>query len=155
MIQGFRYKIGENCAHLRCYSASSGNFLPTFRENIGLIFKGQESHRLCRNVGNNYHYSLRNIAGYRSSYETKCLTNWSVNQNEGVVMSVKPWIYSYTGCLGRNLPQFGRTFFRSNYIDATTHTQILRWTVTVIMVKNEKCVTFIDYEVHIRVGTHL
>ena len=35
----FGREVGENCALLSCYAASSGNFLPTFRD----IFKGQES----------------------------------------------------------------------------------------------------------------
>ena len=42
--------IVENCVRLSCYAVSSGNSLPTFRENLsGTILKGQES---TRNVCN-------------------------------------------------------------------------------------------------------
>jgi hypothetical protein len=32
LISGFRREVDENCALLGCYAASSGDFLPTFRE---------------------------------------------------------------------------------------------------------------------------
>ena len=47
----------ENCALLGCYSASSGNFLPTFRDNqsnfLGSVTLTLEdgTDRLSRNVG--------------------------------------------------------------------------------------------------------
>jgi hypothetical protein len=31
---GFRREVDENCALLSYYAASSGNFLPTFRDNL-------------------------------------------------------------------------------------------------------------------------
>ena len=34
---GFRRDAGENCALLRHYAASSGNFLPTFRDNPSIL----------------------------------------------------------------------------------------------------------------------
>jgi hypothetical protein len=34
VISGFRPDVGEICALLRYYSASSGNPLPTFRDNV-------------------------------------------------------------------------------------------------------------------------
>jgi hypothetical protein len=40
-ISVFRHQVGEYCVHLSYYSASSGNSLPTFRDNIGPIFKSQ------------------------------------------------------------------------------------------------------------------
>ena len=32
VISGFRREVDENCADLGYYAASSGNFLPTFRD---------------------------------------------------------------------------------------------------------------------------
>jgi hypothetical protein len=33
---GFRREVDENCALLGCYAASSGNSLPTFRDNLSV-----------------------------------------------------------------------------------------------------------------------
>ena len=48
MVSNFRREVDENCALLGCYAASSGNFLPMFRDNISvpstrLKSKDQES----------------------------------------------------------------------------------------------------------------
>ena len=54
----------ENCALLRYYAASSGNSLPTFRDNplkMGQVFCPETS-------VNNYHYSLHNNPEERSSH---------------------------------------------------------------------------------------
>jgi hypothetical protein len=32
-ISSFRREVAYNCGRLSCYAASSGNFLPTFRDN--------------------------------------------------------------------------------------------------------------------------
>jgi hypothetical protein len=42
VVSDFRRDIYEICALLGYYAALSGNTLPTFRDNIGPIFKGQE-----------------------------------------------------------------------------------------------------------------
>ena len=34
VVSGFRCEVAENCAVLSYYAASSGNFLPTFRDNL-------------------------------------------------------------------------------------------------------------------------
>jgi hypothetical protein len=34
VIPGFRLEVIQNCALLGCYAASSGNLLPTFRDNL-------------------------------------------------------------------------------------------------------------------------
>jgi hypothetical protein len=34
VISGFRHEVDENCALVGYYAASSGNFLPTFRDNV-------------------------------------------------------------------------------------------------------------------------
>ena len=59
VISGFRREVDENCVLLGCYAASSGNFLPTFRDNISIPSSGfnKESKRI-----RNYHYSLRNAS---------------------------------------------------------------------------------------------
>ena len=36
MTSGFRREAAENCALLSYYAASSGNFLPTFRDNVSV-----------------------------------------------------------------------------------------------------------------------
>jgi len=36
VISGFRCEIGEKCALLGCYEASSGNSLPTFRDKLSV-----------------------------------------------------------------------------------------------------------------------
>jgi len=51
VTSGFRSEVDENSVLLSCYAASSGNFLPTIRDNpLGGCL--EESLR-------NYHYSLR------------------------------------------------------------------------------------------------
>jgi len=42
VIYGFRHEVVENCSLLGCYAASSGNFLPTFRDNLSYGFKNLE-----------------------------------------------------------------------------------------------------------------
>jgi hypothetical protein len=75
MISGFRHEVAENCVLLGYYAASGGN-LPTFRHNIGSIFRGQ-SHK-CRTLKmgpigcpeisvRSHHYCLRNNPEERSS----------------------------------------------------------------------------------------
>ena len=44
----------------------------------------------------------------------------------------------YTGCPGRNMPDFGRMFLKLKYTDLTKNTCIQSWTVTEIMAR-EKC----------------
>jgi len=36
VISGFLREVGENRALLGCYAANSGNFLPTFRDNLSV-----------------------------------------------------------------------------------------------------------------------
>jgi len=50
-----RHVVDENYALLGCYTASSGNFLPTFRDNFSV---------------RNYHYSLCNNPEESSSKDT-------------------------------------------------------------------------------------
>ena len=40
VISGFHRKIDENCALLGYYATISGNFLPTFRDNLSVPFSG-------------------------------------------------------------------------------------------------------------------
>ena len=51
MISGFCGEVDENCALLGNY-ASSGNFSPTFRDNLSVPCSGEDgTDRLSRNVG--------------------------------------------------------------------------------------------------------
>jgi len=44
MISGFHYEVDESQVLLGYYAASSGNLLPTFRDNLsGPVIRGQES----------------------------------------------------------------------------------------------------------------
>jgi len=61
VISGFRLEVDENCALLGNYAASSGNFLPTFRDKLSIPSSGvnnpkekkpvDSTDRLSRNVG--------------------------------------------------------------------------------------------------------
>jgi hypothetical protein len=43
VISGFRLDADEICALLGCYTASSGNALPMFRDNVSVPFPGSRS----------------------------------------------------------------------------------------------------------------
>ena len=58
VILGFRHEVAENCALMGYHTASSGNFLPKFRDNMSI---------------RNYHCTLRNNAEDYSSQETYIL----------------------------------------------------------------------------------
>jgi hypothetical protein len=47
VISGFRREVAENCALLGYYSASSGNFLPTFRDNLSVQSSGFKNPKGC------------------------------------------------------------------------------------------------------------
>jgi hypothetical protein len=62
VTSSFRSEAAENCALLCCYARSSGNFLPTFRDNIsvrspglknlfGFMHREDGTDRLSRKVG--------------------------------------------------------------------------------------------------------
>ena len=55
MISGFRREVGKNCALLGYCAASSGNSLPTFRDNLSFSLLGfltleTETDMLSRNI---------------------------------------------------------------------------------------------------------
>ena len=65
--------------------------------------------------------------------------NWPFCINETVcVYCAVPSGSLYTGCPGRNVPDFGRMFLKLKYTDITKNTYIRSWTVTEIMA-GEKC----------------
>jgi hypothetical protein len=51
VVSGFRRDVDVICALLGYYAALSDNTLPTFRDNIVPIFKGQDGTETSRNVG--------------------------------------------------------------------------------------------------------
>ena len=69
MISGFRREVKENYVIVGYYAARSGNFLPTFRNNLSVSSSGSQEYknrnkdgtnRLFWNVTRSYHYLLRN-----------------------------------------------------------------------------------------------
>ena len=48
------------------------------------------------------------------------------------------YIYMYTGCPRRNVPDFGRVFLRSNYTDITQNTYIQSSMVTEILAREKR-----------------
>jgi hypothetical protein len=70
VISVFRREVDENSSLLGYYAASSGNLLPTFRDNISTPSSGVEMETIGypeTSVGN-YRYSLRNNPEKRSSH---------------------------------------------------------------------------------------
>ena len=49
----FRHEVDENCALLGYYAASSGNFLPTFRDNLSRPSSRVKNRRIRRRRGEN------------------------------------------------------------------------------------------------------
>jgi hypothetical protein len=45
MISGFRREVATKCALLGYYAASSGKFLPTFRDNFSVLFSGVKNNQ--------------------------------------------------------------------------------------------------------------
>jgi len=37
MLSGFQHAVDENCAFLGYYTASNGNFLPTFQDKLSVL----------------------------------------------------------------------------------------------------------------------
>jgi hypothetical protein len=60
-----KYNGIQNCAHLSYYDDRNDNSFPTVRDNLSVLSARVQkpkngTDRLSRNVGKNYHYSLRN-----------------------------------------------------------------------------------------------
>ena len=64
--------------------------------------------------------------------------NWQFARRICVAFTVHIYIYIYTGCPGRNVPDLGRMFLKLKWTDITQNTYIRSWTVTEIMAR-EKC----------------
>jgi len=62
------------------------------------------------------------------------LSQWCTVQQTSKLI----YIYIYTGCPRRNVPDFGGVFLMLNYTDITLNTYVQSWTVTEIMPR-EKC----------------
>ena len=80
VISGLRREVAENSALLVYYAASSVNFLPTFRDNISV----QDWTPRMGPIGcpktsvRNYHYSLRNKPGARSTQiQMMLISTWN------------------------------------------------------------------------------
>jgi len=66
-----------------------------------------------------------------------CVNFWPQNTSQTRV-SVAKYIYIYTECPRRNVPDFGMVFLMLKYTDVTQNTYVQSWTVTEIMAR-EKC----------------
>jgi len=62
VTSGFRREVDENCALLGTYTASSGNFLPKFRDNLSV-----PPSRVYKLTARNCLFSLRNNPEERRS----------------------------------------------------------------------------------------
>jgi hypothetical protein len=69
------------------------------------------------------------------------------------------YMYVYTGCPRRNVPNFGRVFLMLTYTDITQNTYVQSWTVTEIMAREvwnfDRCYSLIDYQIHIETGRNM
>ena len=50
MISDFRREVDENCTLQSYYAASSGNFLPTFRDNLSVPYSWVKNPKLVQTV---------------------------------------------------------------------------------------------------------
>ena len=75
----------------------------------------------------------------------------------GKITSV--YIYIYTGCPRRNVPDFWRVFLMLKYTDITQNTYVQSWTVTEIMAREvwnfDSCYTLVDCQIHIKTGRNM
>ena len=104
---GFSSEVDENCGH---YAASSGTFLPTFRDNLSVPWP-----QITGPIGwpetsvQNYHYSLRNDPEDRSSVEANkcngCLTAmFSMSTDEHCSFQSHATVYFlWLSCMFRHL----------------------------------------------------
>jgi len=88
MISGFLREVDNNCVLLGCYSASSGNFLPTFREKLTSPFFTPEhgTDRFCRNVGKNFA-----ITRYVKTQKSAVLTRSINSRFSGIFFCFVKW----------------------------------------------------------------
>jgi hypothetical protein len=74
VISDFRREVHENCALLGYYATSSGNVLPTFRDNLSVASSGVKNPLKMGPIGcpkrsvRNYYHLLRNNPDERSSH---------------------------------------------------------------------------------------
>ena len=98
-------------------------------------------------------YFLTKIFKLLNAFLSDLLQIWVLN-------TVSPsFIYIYTRCPRRNVPNFGRVFLRLKYTNITQNTYIQSWTVTEIMAGEvwnfDSCYTLIDYQIHIKTGRNM
>jgi hypothetical protein len=76
VISGFRSDVDDICDLLGCYAASSGNHLPTFRDNVSVKSSRVKKTSCPFKMGpincpetsvKNYHSTLRNVSEERRS----------------------------------------------------------------------------------------
>jgi hypothetical protein len=93
VISGFRRHVDENCALLGYYTASNGNYLPTFRDNLSVPsskVKNPGRPTGCpQTLVRNCHYSLRNNPQQRSSQSFVSVRCFFYSVNAGNTQSSK------------------------------------------------------------------
>ena len=85
--------------------------------NVRLMYelkKNLERHLRVNLLGPDLRLIKKEFTGLRSH---KKLRNTGFDHTYG-------WLYSYTGCPGRNVPDFGRMFLKLKYTDITQNTYI-------------------------------
>ena len=69
------------------------------------------------------------------------------------------YIYIYTECPRRNVPDFGRVFLMLKCTDITQNTYVQSWTATEIMAREvwsfDSCYILVDYQIHIKTGRNM
>ena len=73
VISGSRCEFHENCVLLGYYAASSGNFLPTFRDNLSVPSSRVKNPNLYRNLHlNQCCQTLKQLPAHTSSFYLCC-----------------------------------------------------------------------------------
>jgi hypothetical protein len=62
VISDFRRDVDENCALLGCYAALTGNYVPTFQDNLSVPSSRVKTNRLSRNVETELPLYVANIS---------------------------------------------------------------------------------------------
>ena len=110
------------------------HYLKISRENSSLIKTWQEKRIVYMNT-------IIHVWSYLDQF----FLEWKLFQRSvvekikiHVLYSLYIYIYIYTGCLGGNVPDFGRIFLKLKYTDITKNTYIWSWTVTEIKAREKR-----------------
>ena len=71
MISGFRRQVDKNCALLGSYAASSGNFLPTFRDNLSVPSSEVRNLRFTLCIPHFIPTLINAVADFQTAFQTR------------------------------------------------------------------------------------